>query len=272
MRRVVLTTGANSGIGLATAIELARLGFDSVGSVRTQARAREVSKAAAAAGVKVRTVRLDVTDAGACAEVIDRLRPFGLVNSAGYSAAGAVEDVDDVEARLVLETMVLAPMRLARLALPHMRERRDGRIVNMSSVYGLITTPLTGWYQASKHAIEALSDALRVEVARDGVKVILIEPGGFRTGIWREATSTIEGRAGSRYGPAYRRAESAIRAADWMMADPAGVARAVGRAMTATSPSPRQLVGYDAQALARVWSLLLPTEIKDRLARISLGL
>src|SRR6185503_7322619 len=101
----VLTTGANSGIGLAAAIAIARAGFRSVGSVRS----------AETAGVFVETVLLDVTDAAACERVIDELRPWGLVNNAGYSLTGAVEDVQDDEARQLLETMVIAPARLARL-------------------------------------------------------------------------------------------------------------------------------------------------------------
>lgn len=271
MARTVLTTGANSGIGLATALELARLGFDSVGSVRSAAKARAVRRAAKEAGLQVRTVVLDVTDADACARVIEDLRPFGLVNNAGYSVAGAVEDVDDAEARRSVETMVLAPMRLARLAIPHMRDAGGGRIVNISSILGLATTPLTGWYQASKHAIEALSDALRVEVARDRIRVVLIEPGGFRTGIWQEASDEMERRAGSRYGTAYERAQRGVRLSERLMGAPSGVASAIGRAMTAGRPRPRYLVGPDAQALA-VWSRIAPTEVKDRLARLSLGL
>jgi NAD(P)-dependent dehydrogenase (short-subunit alcohol dehydrogenase family) len=83
---------------------------------------------------------LDVTDEMRCAEVVDQVRPWAIVNNAGYSGVGAIEDVSDDEARQQLETMVVAPMRLARLALPHMRVARDGRIVNVSSIYGL-TTP-----------------------------------------------------------------------------------------------------------------------------------
>jgi NAD(P)-dependent dehydrogenase (short-subunit alcohol dehydrogenase family) len=271
MARTVLTTGANSGIGLATVLELARLGFDSVGSVRSAAKARIVRAAATRAGVRVRTVLLDVTDAGACERVVADLRPFGLVNNAGYSATGAIEDVGDDEARRVVETMVLAPMRLARLAVPHMRAAGGGRIVNISSIYGVTTTPLTGWYQASKHALEAVSDALRVEVARDGIRVVLIEPGGFRTGIWQEASDEIDRRAGSRYRTAYERVETGVRLGQRLMGEPPAVARAIGRALTSPRPRARYLVGRDARAIA-VWSRVVPTGIKDRLSRISLGL
>jgi NAD(P)-dependent dehydrogenase (short-subunit alcohol dehydrogenase family) len=271
MVRTVLVTGANSGIGLATVIELARRGFDAVGSVRTTAKAKQVRQAASEAGVAVRTALLDVTDAGACVRLIDRLRPYGIVNNAGYSAIGAIEDVDDAEAHRVVETMVFGPIRLARAALPTMREAGGGRIVNLSSIYGLATTPLTGWYQACKHALEALSDALRVEVARDGIRVVLIEPGGFRTGIWDEAAGDTRRREGSRYGEAYRRIGSGVRMTQPLMGDPSAVARAIAGAMTSRSPRPRYLVGYDARAIA-FWDSILPTEVKDRLARLSLRL
>lgn len=269
--RVVITTGANSGLGLATAIAVARAGFDSVGSVRSAAKARQVRAAAAAAGVEVRTVLLDVREAAACARVIGRLRPWAVVNNAGFPASGAIEDVDDAAARAAFETMVLAPIRLARLALPEMRARGEGRIVNMSSVYGLTTTPMTGWYQACKHALEALSDALRVETAAFGVKVVLVEPGGFDTGIWDQAGSEIEGRAGSPYATAYARVRSGIDLGRPLMGHPGGVARVVVRALQARRPSPRYLVGHDARAIA-IYHSVVPAGVKDRLARLALGL
>jgi NAD(P)-dependent dehydrogenase (short-subunit alcohol dehydrogenase family) len=269
--KTVLVTGAGTGIGLATIVELSRRGYVAVGGVRSQAKARVVSKAARAAGVKVRTVTLDVTNPGQCESVMDEFKPYGLVNNAGVPASGAIEDVDDDDARLAFETMVLGPMRLARLAIPYMRAQGGGRIVNISSIYGLMTTPLTGWYQAAKHALEALSDALRMEVASDGIAVVLVEPGAFRSNIWEHAGNDLQRRLDSDYFAAYRRMEDGIKASQRLMGDPIDVARVIASVMSAKSPKPRYLVGYDARAID-IYSKLLPTEVRDRLARLTLGL
>ena len=269
--RTILTTGSNSGIGLATVIRLAQLGFRSVGSVRSDAKAETVHREAAAAGVEVETVLLDVTDSEGCAEVIDRVRPWGLVNNAGYGGIGAVEDVADEEAAQLMETMVMAPVRLSRLAIPHMRESGGGRVINMSSVFGRTTAPLVGWYSAAKHALEALSDSMRVEVASAGVKVILIEPGGFRTGIWEEVNDQIERRADSTYLRSYRRSATGLRLVQPLMGDPSTVARIVGHALTSRFPQERYLVGVDAAFLTLV-QRLSPTTLKDLVTRGGLGL
>lgn len=269
--RTILTTGANSGIGLATTIELARRGFRSVGSVRSTAKAKRVREAAREAGVDVETVLLDVTDAAASRRVVDRLKPWGLVNNAGSSFSGAVEDVGDDDARAALETMVLGPMRLARLAIPHMRAAGGGRIIQVSSVYGLTTTPLTGWYQGSKHAIEGLSDALRTEVAKDGVRVVLIEPGGVDTGIWDSADADFTKGSSSRYSGAYRRTKQGIDLSRPFMASPENVAKVIARALTTRSPRPRYLVGADARLMAAL-DAMTPTQLKDRIIRLTLGL
>ena len=268
--QTVVTTGANSGIGLATVLEVARQGYRSVGTVRTPEKAELVAKSARDGGLDVDTEILDVTDAAAIEELVDHHRPYALVNNAGYSITGAIEDVPDEEARAAIDTMVLAPMRLARLAIPHMRERGEGRIVNVSSIYGRVTTPLTGWYQGAKHALEALTDALRMEVAGSGIRVVLVEPGGFRTGIWEETERQIDKRAGSRYDSAYRRTLQSTRLTQPIMGDPGHVARVIAGALSGFT-RPRYLVGYDAAAIA-LWSRLTPTEIKDRLQRLVLGL
>jgi len=269
-RRTVLTTGANSGIGLATVIEAARRGHRSVGTVRSEAKAEVVHAAAADAGVEVVTAILDVTDAAAGARVVDEHRPDALVNNAGFSITGAIEDVTDDEARFAFETMVLAPMRLARLAIPAMRERHWGRIVNVSSIYGRTTTPLTGWYQGCKHALEGLSDALRMEVARDGIKVVLIEPGGFRTGIWEETEREVDKRTGSRFDPNYQRTLSTTRLWQPLMGEPSHCAAVILDAIEG-NPRARYLVGIDAQAIG-IMNSFTATTIKDRVIRLTLGL
>lgn len=271
MSRTVLTTGANSGIGLATVLEVARRGYRSIGTVRSDEKADVVAKAAADAGVEVETILLDVTDADACKEALAGLSLYGLVNNAGFAQTGAVEDVDDDTARQVLETMVVAPMRLARLALPAMRDAGAGRIVNVSSIAGRATMPLTGWYQASKHALEAVSDALRAEVAGAGVQVILVEPGGFKTGIWDTFEAEMEERESSPYDPAYRRMVSLVRLGNPLMGSPETVAKVIAGALGSRFPRARYLVGPDAQALALV-DRLTPAPIKDRVMRIALGL
>jgi NAD(P)-dependent dehydrogenase (short-subunit alcohol dehydrogenase family) len=270
--RAVLTTGSNSGIGLATVVELARRGYRSIGSVRSDAKAEVVHAAADEAGVDIETVRLDVTDEDRCIEVLGELAPlYGVVNNAGIGGAGAIEDVSDDEARQMFETMLLAPMRLARLALPGMREAGRGRIINVSSIYGRFTTPLTGWYQAAKHGLEAASDALRMEVASDGIDVVLVEPGGFKTGIWDDLDRDVEQRSDSRYADAYERAQTLQRLAARFMGEPERVARVIGDALDARRSRARYLVGIDARAAVTVDSLTI-TALKDLVRRRVLGL
>jgi len=273
MTDAVLTTGANSGIGLATVIELARAGYRSIGSVRSPDKADAVERAAADAGVKVETVQFDVTDADACDAALDAIGTdlYGLVNNAGYGMTGAIEDVTDDEARHLIETMVIAPMRLARLVLPGMRGAGRGRIVNVSSIMGLVTTPLTGWYQGAKHALEAVTDALRVEVAGDGIHVALVEPGGFRTSIWEDMERDIERRGDSRFGAAYRRSQQGMKLSSPVMGEPLQCAKTIATVISTRHPRPRYLVGMDARALATM-DRFTPTALKDRITRIALGL
>jgi NAD(P)-dependent dehydrogenase (short-subunit alcohol dehydrogenase family) len=271
--REVLTTGASSGIGLATVVELARLGFRSIGSVRSDAKAELVHSAAAEAGVEVETVLLDVTDAQRCEEVLAGLSLYGLVNNAGYSLTGAVEDISDEDAHRLFETMVHAPMRLARLALPGMRTLGGGRIINVSSIAGRATAPFAGHYSGAKHALEALSDALRIEVAADGIRVVLVEPGGFKTGIWEEMERDVESReaGGSRFGNAYRRSLRGQRLLEPLMGQPGACAVVIANALTTRIPRTRYLVGADARMLLAN-QVLVPTQVRDLAIRLGLGL
>lgn len=276
MPKSVLVTGANSGIGLVTVLELAGAGWQVYGSVRSEAKAELVREAARARGVSVRTVRMDVDDADSCADGVAEVEEhsgglYALVNNAGFAQSGAVEDVPDELVRSQLETNVVAPMRLARLVLPGMRARGEGRIVNVSSVAGRMSTPLMGWYCASKHALESISDALRMEVEADGVRVVLVEPGMFGTDVWSAAKEGgFPEPTGARYAAAYARAESLAGRSD-RLPDPVWVARTVRVALSNPVPLARYMVGADAigGVLAET---LVPTVVTDYVKAIASGL
>jgi NAD(P)-dependent dehydrogenase (short-subunit alcohol dehydrogenase family) len=269
--RSVLVTGANSGLGLAAVLEVARRGFRAVGSVRSAAKAEQVREAAERAGLAVETVLLDVADAEQSRRVIDELRPLGIVNNAGYMHYAAFEDALEDEVRALFEVLVIGPMRLARLALPHMRDAGWGRIVNVSSIVGRFSFPMMGWYQAGKQALEAVSDALRMEAASDGIQVVLIQPGSFKTGVIDDIRRGATARgAESRYRAAYERMLFALEKTEPLWGPPERVARVIGDALTAHWPQARYVVGLDA------WSNFLtaplPTRVRDFVMRRMLRL
>ena len=276
MAKIVVITGAAGGIGLATVLELARAGFEVIGTARTGQSAETVRRAAEDEGLKVRTVVCDVTDAGQTAEAFDRIAamtgggPWAVVNNAGFAQPGAVEDVGDELVREQLEVNLVAPARISRLVLPAMRERGDGRIVNISSMSGVITAPFLAWYCASKHGLEALSDALRMEVAGFGIKVVLIEPGSFGTGIWERALRTLPDAEKSAYAKAYRMIDE-IQARAGQLPPPTPVARTVRKALESSRPHSRYIVGRDALAAIRLEGVV-PTALKDYGKRLGMGL
>jgi NAD(P)-dependent dehydrogenase (short-subunit alcohol dehydrogenase family) len=278
VNKSVVVTGANSGIGRATALELAGAGYDVIGTARTAGKATQLEDAARERELSLRTVLLDVADAEsttagfeAIAEMTDG-GPWAVINNAGFAQSGAIEDVDDEQARYQLEVNLIAPMRIARLVLPGMRARGDGRIVNISSIGGRVSSPMTGWYCASKFGLEAATDALRVEVEPFGVRVILIEPGGFGTGIWAEGQSRLPGEADdSAYADAYARAHAATSRAGAFFPDPVWVARVIRVALANPVPLARYLVGVDAVGMF-VGQKLAPTVVADYVKAVSAGL
>lgn len=273
MGRTVVVTGANSGIGLATALELAGAGYDVVGTVRSASKAASLAEAAADRGVDVRVVRCDVADAESTAKAFAEIEAdteiWGVVNNAGLAQAGAIEDVGDEDVRYQLEVNVVAPARIARLVLPGMRDRGEGRIVNISSVAGRISLPLMGWYCASKHALEAMTDALRIEAAPYGVRVSLVEPGSFGTGIW-DGARYPDDAATAEYADAYERARRATTAGSAVMPDPVWVARTVRLALGSPVPLARYLIGADAVG-GVLAERLVPTAVTDLVKGVATG-
>jgi NAD(P)-dependent dehydrogenase (short-subunit alcohol dehydrogenase family) len=273
----VLVTGANSGIGLVTVLELAAAGYDVIGSVRSPAKAEVVHQAADDRAVTLRTIEMDVNDADSCKQGIEKLAemtdggPWAVVNNAGYAQAGAVEDIDDELVRAQLETNLVAPIRIARLVLPRMRDRGEGRIVNVSSIAGRLSTPLMGWYCASKHGLEAVTDALRMEVEPDGIRVILVEPGMFGTDIWTAAQQDqFPPATTARYAAAYARSDS-MSSQSKRLPDPVWVARTIRLALSNPLPMARYLVGADAMG-GVLAETLMPTAVTDYVKAVTTGL
>lgn len=272
----VVVTGAGRGIGRAITMELAHTGFDVIGTVRTAADAEALRTAVDRSGAAVRTVLLDVADATSCVRAFTEIAmltdggPWGVVNNAGFAQPGAVEDVDDELVRRQLETNLLAPARIARLVLPAMRDRRAGRIVNVSSIAGRVSLPMLGWYCASKRGLEAVTDALRMETAAFGVKVTLIEPGSYGTGIWETAAGLLPDERASAYQDQYEAVDEVLRGSR-DLPGPRPVAQAVRKALTARQPLPRYLVGGSARSTA-VLDAVAPTAASDWAKQLATGL
>jgi len=255
----VLVTGCSSGIGRATAERLARTGWT------VYASARRLESIEGLTGC--RTLQLDVTDDESMRAAVDTIeREHGaigvLVNNAGYSQSGAVESVTIDEARGQLETNVLGLMRLTQLVLPGMRRQGSGRIVNVSSMGGRLTFPGGGWYHASKHALEALSDALRFEVQGFGIDVVVIQPGLIRTGFAESAVGSIPIDADDPYA-SFNQAVGAATAGAYegglarvLGGGPDTVARAIERAISTRRPRTRYRVTASAHLFLTLRRLL----------------
>jgi NAD(P)-dependent dehydrogenase (short-subunit alcohol dehydrogenase family) len=268
LSKIVLITGASSGIGRATALELLRAGHTVYGG------ARRVESLDAVSDAGGHPLAVDVTRAAdlerAVRTVLDRQgRIDVLVNNAGFGLYGAAEDVPLDRARYQLEVNLFGPARLIQLVLPHLRRQRSGTIVNVSSMGGEITFPLGAWYHASKHALEAYSDALRQEVKRFGIDVVLIQPGLIRTEFGDVTANGVRELSG--HGPYRDLAESLAESTEALYrehtkaSDPSVVAATIRRAIETASPRPRYPVGYMARPLLAL-NRILPARLFDRVA------
>jgi NAD(P)-dependent dehydrogenase (short-subunit alcohol dehydrogenase family) len=253
--RAILITGCSTGIGRATATHLAARGF------RVYATARKPETIEHLASPNCRILPLDVCDEPSMRRAVETVeRETGavgvLVNNAGYGLEGAVEELPPAELRREFETNLFGPLRLTQLALPGMRRQRWGKIVNVSSVGGLITTPGTGAYHASKHALEALSDALRFEVRGFGIDVVVVEPGAIKTRWVDTAVRGLEEHRDSKspYASFDRAVAARLQSAHegflkHLAGSPESVARLIERSITTKRPRTRYLV----PAISRVF-------------------
>jgi NAD(P)-dependent dehydrogenase (short-subunit alcohol dehydrogenase family) len=249
--KTALITGASSGIGEATALHLAELGY------AVYAGARRLERMSDLVDRGIRTKTVDVTDDASMTALVEAIiaetgRIDVLVNNAGYGLYGALEDVPIEEARRQFDVNLFGLARLTQLVLPKMRQQHDGYIVNVSSMGGKIWEPLGSWYHASKFAVEGLSDSLRVEVAEFGIKVVIIQPGTIRSEWSGIAADQLE--ASSASTPYARQAKlvgAGLRGVDQMRlaSGPEVVAEAIARAVQSPRPRTRYVVGGGARGI-----------------------
>jgi len=294
----VLITGCSSGIGRAAALSLHQAGFT------VYATARQTSALAELSGLGLRTLTLDVTDEESMTQAVAAVEADAgavrvLINNAGYGLYGPVEQQPMAEIRRQFETNFFGLVRLTQLVLPGMRRQGRGRILNVSSMGGRITLPGGAFYHASKYAVEALSDALRMEVAQFGIDVVLIEPGPVKTP-WNDVAAASLSTAapavgaapaadpeGAPPGPApdadgdpYRAYKAAVGASfgrtqaglmGRLGSTSEDIARVITQAVTARRPRARYLINPVAKSIVAV-NRILPARAYDSVLRRQYGL
>jgi NAD(P)-dependent dehydrogenase (short-subunit alcohol dehydrogenase family) len=264
----VLISGASRGIGRATTLRLARAGWTVYATVRQAPDGEEL--VAEAAGHEVRTLQLDVTDDGQIAALAEALptRLDGIVNNAGIVVSGPLETLSAAELREQFEVNVVGAVALTNAVLPRLRAAR-GRIVFVSSLSGRVSTPMTGAYNASKFAIEAIADAWRLELRSWGIKVALVEPAMTDTDLWRQAPETLEAEVAAMspdhrdlYGEHLEGMRRTIPRIQKMAKPVDTVTAAIEQALTATRPKARYPVGVDVKVQAALVGMT-PARVMD---------
>lgn len=260
-RKIAVVTGSSSGIGLLTTLELASNGYTVVATMRDLARSGRLEEAAQKAGVRERLDlrQLDVTRFDMLPGAVDEMvRDHGgidvLVNNAGFSVAGFVEDLSVDEIRTQFETNFFGAVAMSKAVLPTMRRQKSGHVIQISSVGGRVAYPILGAYSASKWALEAFSESLRIETQSLGIRVVLIEPGSYDTDIWtRNVTVAKAGLdESSPNKERSRRFTDFIKSRSKDRADARDVARLIVRVANDPNPKLRYLIGKDTAV--QVWT------------------
>jgi len=272
-RGAVLISGASTGIGRACAEHLDNLGFTVFAGVRKQSDGDSLRESGSG---RTQPVMLDVTDGESIVSALQAVGEAspaglaGLVNNAGVSAGGPLEFVALDDWRHALEVNFIGQVAVTQAALPALRKAR-GRIVNMTSIGGRLASPFLGPYNASKYALEAVTDALRVELRQFGIEVAAVEPGAVATPIWEKGRASAEQAIASMPEEAVKLYSAGMAAISKFISQgersgvpPREVAQAVAHALTARRPKTRYVVGRDAKMRLGL-TRLLPTRVMDRL-------
>jgi len=271
---VVLVVGASSGIGRACAVHLVERGYAVFGTTRRAPAEVRVSLQAECASadlldVVAMDVDLDESVAAAVDDVVARAgRIDAVVNCAGFGIGGAIEETGIDEAKAIFETNFFGALRVARAVLPIMRTQGSGTIIHVSSIGGRIALPFQGLYSATKFAVEGLTESLRMEVRRFGIRVVLIEPGDFSTGFTdRRRSVRVAGSPASPYAETYRAALSVVEKDERGGAAPERIGPLVAKILEARSPRLRHTVGPAFQRIAVRLKGALPSGWFERALR-----
>jgi NADP-dependent 3-hydroxy acid dehydrogenase YdfG len=267
MSKTILITGASSGIGRATAVRLAEGGHTVFAAARRVDRLAELARETSGTVIPV---ELDVCDPGSvrkAVETVAEVAPGGLdvlINNAGYALTGPAETLTTDDVRAQFETNVIGLFDVTRAFLPQMRARRAGRIVNMSSLLGEISVPGSGIYGGTKHAVEALSDALRMELRQFGISVVVVQPSFVGTEIDVTRHMATNGGAVADYATLERELTAYLEAQTKAAVTPEVVAGSVARASLTRRPNARY-VTPKRNALVLGMLTTLPTRLTDRI-------
>ncbi|SDM85634.1 NADP-dependent 3-hydroxy acid dehydrogenase YdfG [Paenibacillus sp. yr247] len=262
-RPTALVTGASSGFGLLTSIALAQKGYQVIASMRDLSKSERLLKQAEQAGVitAIETMALDVTIQESIEQAVsDIMNMYGridvLINNAGFAVGGYVEDVPMEAWRSQLETNVFGVIATTRAVLPHMRARKSGCIINVSSVSGLSAFPGYAPYSTSKFAIEGFSESLRLEMMPFGVRIVLVEPGAYQTEIWRKGFEAIHTTESSPYWSGLSKMLDYSKRASATAPDPQEVAHKIAQIVDSPRPKLRYPLGRGVKMGLRARSLL----------------
>lgn len=260
MNQIILITGASSGMGKITAKLLLKKGFVVYGAARRIDKMNDLKQLGA------KTLQMDVTDDKTMVSAIEEIiknegRIDVLINNAGFGYYGAIEDISIKEARYQLDVNVFGVARLIQLVLPYMRKNQFGKIINISSIGGKLANPFGGWYHASKFALEALSDSLRMEVKHFGIDVIVIEPGGVKSE-WSDIAMENARKVSEQgvYGTMIKKMIKTGEKFKDKNAEPEVIANLILKAISVNKPKTRYSGGFMAKPL-----LLMKKVLSDKM-------
>lgn len=248
---IAIVTGASSGFGLLTTLELAKAGFQVIATMRNKAKADELLKEAQRLTLQSNLIihELDVTSESSVEQLAALIKSIGrvdvLVNNAGYAGAGFVEEITMEEYRKQFDTNFFGVIAVTKTVIPFMRRQRKGKIINVSSISGKIAFPGLSPYVASKHALEGWSESLRLELSPFGIAVSLIEPGSYKTSIWTtgKQVTTLSLQTDSPYFNYMKSIEDYISSGEGQFGNPKDVAEKIASIALDERPNLRYPIG-----------------------------